>query len=145
MSSHMPNTLYFQCLVFRRKRRKQSFLIAGETQLEVERDGGKTRWKWQGPDRKSAEGNREVQSKRDITLSKTGCYASPPPPTSQFCSLGGQLPLIKILTATLPDSPSSSPPSPPRPPSLCFACHPVTLSLSLSLKTWCFCLLRSTT
>lgn len=32
---------------------------------------------WDGnrrPRSKSAEGNREVQSKRDITLSKTGCY-----------------------------------------------------------------------
>lgn len=47
----------------------------GITQLEVEKDGGKTRWRRKGPDRKSAEGNREVQSKRDITLSKTGCYA----------------------------------------------------------------------
>lgn len=77
---------------------------------------------------KSAEGSREVQSKRDITLSKTGCYAPLSSlsclPSTSSCSLGGQLPLIKILTAALPDSPSSSP---PRPPSLCFACRPVAL------------------
>lgn len=39
--------------------------------------GGK-RWReaekrWKGPDRESAKGNREVQSKRDISLSKSVC------------------------------------------------------------------------
>lgn len=32
---------------------------------------------------KSAEGNGGIQSKRDITLSKTGCY-DPPSPLSPF-------------------------------------------------------------
>lgn len=50
----------------------------------------------------------------------------PASPSPSFCSLSDQLPLIKILTAALPGSPSSSP---PRPPSLCFACHHVALSL----------------
>lgn len=89
------------------------------------------------PRSKSAEGNREVQSKRDITLSKTGCYDpfSSTSSSPSFCSLSDQLLLIKILAANLPGSPSSSP---PRPPSLSLPplCH-VAPSLPPPLKTCC--------
>lgn len=68
---------------------------------------------------------REISlcQKLAVMLPSLSLLASPSP---SFCSLSDQLPLIKILTAALPGSPSSSP---PRPPSLCFACHHVTLSL----------------
>lgn len=91
--------------------------IVRVTRLVVRGEKGGGKGGRRRPRSKSAEGNRELQSKRDITLSKTGCYApSLPLPASSspsFCSLSDQLLLIKILTADLPGSPSSSPPRPP--------------------------------
>lgn len=89
------------------------------------------------PRSNGAEGNREVQSKRDITVSKTGCYDpfSSTSSSPSFCSLSDQLLLIKILAANLPGCPSSSPPRPPY-LSLSSLCH-VAPSLPPPLKTCC--------